>query len=259
MLDLSHLPDKAPDYDLRTLFEANLHFGHKITEWNPKMKRFIYTHKNGVHIFNLEKTAAQLKLAYNLLYQAAVKGETVVVIGTKSSAKETVEKFSREAGLNYVTSRWLGGLLTNWTQVSKSLKKMLRIEKKLEAGEYKGYTKYEIGRIEKELGKLKRFFDGLRDLQHKPDLLVVIDPTKENVAIKEANISGVPIVALIDSNGDPAQIDIPVPGNDDAVKSIELFMSEIARAYQEGKGSHIEAVKPQEKQIDIKVKDSAVK
>ncbi len=237
MLDLSHLPEKAPEYDLRVLFEANLHFGHKVAEWNPKMKRFIYTHKNGVHIFNLEETAAQLQLAYNVVYQAANNGKTVVVIGTKSSAKEAVEKFAKEAGCNYITSRWLGGLLTNWPQVSKSLKKMLQIEKKLETEAYKGYTKYEIGRIEKELNRLKRFFDGLRGLQHKPDLLVVVDPTKEDVAIKEANISGVPVVALIDSNGDPTRIDIPVPGNDDAVKSIELFLSEMTKAYLEGKGA----------------------
>ena len=235
MLDLDNLPNKAPEYDLRTLFEANLHFGHKVADWNPKMQRFIYTHKNGVHIFDLEKTAFKLQQAYNAIYQAASQGKEVVVVGTKSAAKEIVEAKSKEVGLNYITSRWLGGLLTNWDQVSKSLKRMLEMERKLETGEYKGYTKYEVGKIEKEVSRLRRFFDGLRGLKHKPDVLVVIDPVKELVAVKEANISQVPVVALIDSNGNPDLVDVPVPGNDDAVKSIELFMTEIAKAYSEGK------------------------
>ena len=235
MLDLTKLPNKAPEYDLRALFEANLHFGHKVADWNPKMRQFIYTHKNGVHIFDLEKTAKQLQVAYNVVYQAANQGQEVVLVGTKLAAKEVVETKAKEVGLNYVVSRWLGGLLTNWDQVSKSLKKMLEIEKKLGEGQYKGYTKYEIGKIEKELNRLKRFFDGLRGLRHKPDLLVVIDPVKESVAVKEANMAGVPVVALIDSDGDPDLVDVPVPGNDDAVKSIEFFVTEIAKAYKEGK------------------------
>ena len=235
MLDLTHLPEKAPEYDLRALFEANMHFGHKVAEWNPKMRQFIYTHKNGVHIFDLEKTAKQLQLAYNVIYQAAQEGREIVVVGTKPSIKEVVENKAKEAGMNYVVSRWLGGLLTNWEQVSKSLKRMLEIEKKLAEGSYKGYTKYEVGKIEKEKARLERFFGGLRNLKRKPELLVVVDPVKEKVAVKEANLADVPVVALIDSNGDPDLVDVPVPGNDDAVKSVEFFMTEIANAYVTGK------------------------
>ncbi len=260
MLDLTNLPDKAPEYDLRDLFEANMHFGHKVADWNPKMRQFVYTHKNGVHIFDLEKTASQLQLAYNVVYKAAKEGKEIVVVGTKPSIKEVVEAQAKEAKMNYIVSRWLGGLLTNWGQVSKSLKRMLDIEKKLKSDAYKGYTKYEIGKIEKELNRLKRFFDGLHGLTHKPDLLIVVDPVKENVAVKEANIAGVPVVALIDSNGDPDLVDVPVPGNDDAVKSVELFMTEMAKAYVAGKGGKTaknEKIKEKNDKSDEKEKTHA--
>ena len=235
MTDLTKLPDKAPDFDLGELFEAGMHFGHPKRKWHPKMHPWIYMEKNGVHIFDLEKTAAQLKIAYNLVHNLAVQGKKVVVVGTKRQAKEVVEAEAPASGLMYITSRWLGGFLSNWKQVEKSLKRMLKIESNLESGAYKGRTKYEIVQLEKELNRLKRFFDGLRGLKSTPDCLIVIDPNREDNAIKEARMLDVPIIALIDSNSNPEMVDIPVPGNDDAVKAIEIFVKTLAKDYDEGR------------------------
>ena len=237
MIDLTKVPDKSPDFDLGDLFEAGMHFGHPKRKWHPKMKPWIYMEKNGVHIFDLEKTASQLKLAYNLVYDLARQGKKVVMVGTKRQTKAVIEAEVATSGLLYITSRWLGGFLTNWNQVENSLKRMLKIESNLETGAYKGRTKYEIVQIEKELSRLKRFFDGLRGLKSIPDCLIIIDPTRENNAIKEARMLNVPVIALIDSNSNPDLVDLPVPGNDDAVKSIEIFVKTMALAYDEGRNS----------------------
>ena len=241
MLDLSKVPDKAPDFNLEELFEAGMHFGHPRRKWHPKMAPYIYMEKNGMHIFDLEKTAEQLKIAYNLVYHLASEGKKVIIVGTKRQAKEIVERSAEEAGMLYITSRWLGGLLTNWPQVSKSLKRMIEIEKKLEEDGYKGYTKYEVVQIEKELSRLRRFFSGIRGLKDTPDCIIVIDPVKEINVVKEAKVVGVPMVALIDSNGDPTQVDVAVPANDDASKSIEYFVKTLATAYAKGKKTKGEA------------------
>jgi len=248
MIDLSKLPDKAPDFDLAVLFEAGMHFGHPKRKWHPKMKPWIYMEKNGVHIFDLEKTASQLKLAYNLVFDLASQGKKVVMVGTKRQSKAIIEAEAKASGLLYITSRWLGGFLTNWTQVENSLKQMMKIENNLETGAYKGRTKYEIVQLEKELNRLKRFFDGLRGLKNIPDCLIVIDPNRETNAIKEARMLKVPIIALIDSNSNPDLVDLPVPGNDDAVKSIEVFVKTMALAYDEGRKSD---KKPQPKSEKI--------
>lgn len=229
------LPDKAPEYDLRDLLEADCHFGHQKSKWNPAMDEYIYTEKDGIHIFDLAKTAKQLQLAYNYAYQLGKKNKTLIMVGTKRQAREIVRETAEKAGCLYITSRWLGGFLTNWDQVSKSLKRMLKIEEKLEQGEYEAFTKFEQAQIKKELTRLQRFFDGLRTLKKKPDALFVVDPQREDIAVTEANTEGVPVVAMVDSNGDPDQLDIAIPANDDAVTSIKLIVEQIGEAYQAGK------------------------
>lgn len=234
-IDLSKLPDKAPDYDLRKLLDLGAHFGHQRSKWNPAMDEYIYTQKDGVHIFDLEKTAEQLKKAYNFAYKLGKKNKTLIFVGTKRQAREIVKNVAEESGAMHITSRWLGGFLTNWNQVNKSLNRMLQIESNLKEGGYEGFTKYEISQIKKELTRLRRFFDGVRDLKQMPDAIFVIDPDREDIAVKESNIMDVPVMALIDSNGNPDQVDLPIPANDDAVKSVDFFVKQIGEAYSKGK------------------------
>jgi small subunit ribosomal protein S2 len=234
-IDLANLPDKAPEYDLAQMLEAGCHFGHQARKWHPKMKPFIYTEKDGVHIFDLAQTAAQLRAAYNALYELGRTGKTVVFIGTKRQARDSVKAAAELSSSPYITSRWLGGLLTNWEQIQKSLQRMNTIEQGLQNDAYKGYTKFERGQLEKELGRLSRFFSGLRNLKKKPDCLVIIDPIREKNAVKEAGVLGIPVIAMVDSNADPRQVEIAIPANDDAVTSIALIAAELGKAYQEGK------------------------
>lgn len=235
MVDNQTLPHVAPEYDLEVLFDAGCHFGHQTKRWHPKMIEFIYGERNGVHIFDLAKTAEQMQAAYDYLYDLGKKGKTVIFVGTKRSAREIVQTAAVKAGAMYITSRWLGGLLTNWDQVSRSLKRMVEIEEGLKTGKFDGYTKYEQNQFGKEAGRLQRFFDGIRDLKKMPDAIFVVDPRKEDNVIAEAIKTGVPVVGLADSDSDPRPLEVVIPANDDAVKSIELIVNEMAKAYAEGK------------------------
>jgi small subunit ribosomal protein S2 len=235
MLDTASLPDKAPDFDLLALLEAGAHFGHQKAKWSPKMAPYIYMEKDGVHIFDLEKTAAQLQVAYNFAYQLGKQGKTMIVVGTKRQAQEIVREAGATHKVMHITSRWLGGLLTNWDQVRLSIKRMNEIEKGLQTDAYKGYTKYEKVQLEKEMNRLNRFFGGVKELQGKPDCLFIIDPKREKNAVKEANIMGVPVIAMIDSNADPDLVDVAIPANDDAVKSIQYIVDAVIAGYQAGR------------------------
>lgn len=229
------LPDKAPDFDLRELLEAGVHFGHQSQKWHPKMAEYIYMAKDGIHIFDLAKTAEQLTKAYNYAYYLGSQGMSLVMVGTKRQARELIKEAAIDAGAMYVVSRWLGGTITNWQQVSKSRKHMVSLEKGLEKGDFKGYTKYERVQMEKEMVRLQRFFEGIRDLNGLPDALFVVDPTREQNAIKEANLTDIPVMALADTNADPSQLDIVVPGNDDAMGSVKLIVETIAAGYKAGR------------------------
>lgn len=237
MKDYSKLPQVAPEYDLRDLLEAGCHFGHQKSKWDPKMDEFIYMEKDGVHIFDLEKTVNQLQTAYNFVHEMGVKGKSMIMIGTKKQAKQIIEEAATQSGAMYITSRWLGGLLTNWNQVKRSLKRMIDIETGLKSGKYDAYTKFEKVQLEKEASRLSRFFAGIKELKTTPDLLFVVDVAREKNAVKEAKLLGVPVVALIDSNANPEDVDIPIPANDDALRSIKFIVDQIAQAYAEGKKS----------------------
>jgi len=235
IIDVTSLPNKAPTYDLHDLLEVGAHFGHHSRRWHPKMDEWIYGEKDGIHIFDLAKTAEQLTHAYNYAYQLGKEGKTLVFVGTKRQAREVIQNGAEQAGAMFITSRWLGGLLTNWGQVSKSLKRMIEIEEGLKSGKYEGYTKYERVQLEKEADRYARFFGGVRSLKKRPDALFVIDPNREKVVISEASVSNVPVIGLVDSNTDPRPIDLVIPANDDAVKSIEFFVNQIADGYAAGK------------------------
>ncbi len=234
-INLNELPDKAPEYDLRDLLEAGMHFGHQKAKWYPMMAEWLYMEKDGVHIFDLEKTAAQLRLAYNYGYSLGNAGKTLIMVGTKRQASKIIEELATEHGVMYITSRWLGGLLTNWEQVKQSLNRMLELEKGLTSGKYEGYTKYEQVQLEKELNRKKRFFEGIRALKDRPDAIFVVDPKREKIAVNEAQVVGVPVIALTDSNTNPAGIDIVIPANDDALKSIRFAVEAVSAGYAAGK------------------------
>lgn len=263
MTDFSKLPDVAPEYDLRNLMEAGCHFGHQAGDWHPDMDEWIYFQQDGIHIFDLEKTAQQLQKAYNYLYQLGKEGKDVIFVGTKRQAEDYIKEQVAEAEVHWIVSRWLGGLLTNWKQVGKSLRKMIEIEEGLEAGEYEMYTKYEQMQLEKDAQRLARFFDGLRGLKGLPDAIFVIDPERESVAVKEANLTGVPVIAMVDTNTDPNPIDLMIPANDDGRGSIELIVTELAQAYQQGQAEAAgEKLKSKDKSKDKskkKAKKKAVK
>nr|MBP7741013.1 30S ribosomal protein S2 [Candidatus Woesebacteria bacterium] len=198
---------------------------------------FIYMEKDGVHIFDLEKTASQLQLAYNFVYDMASKGKTMVMVGTKKQSKEIIKEEAIENGTMYIISRWLGGLITNWNQVKGSLKRMIEIDSGLKSGKFDGYTKFEKVQLDKEKTRLERFFGGIQELKSTPDFLFVVDVKREKNAVREAKLMGIPVVALIDSNANPEDVDIAIPANDDALRSIKLIVSEIAKAYSAGKKS----------------------
>jgi small subunit ribosomal protein S2 len=237
MTDFANLPNHAPEYDLAQLLEAGCHFGHQTRKWHPAMKEWIYMEKDGVHIFDLAKTAQQLQFAYNYAYDLAQNGKTLVFVGTKRQAREIVQAAATDAGALYINSRWLGGLLTNWEQVSKSLRRMIQIEEGLANDTFKGYTKFEKLQLEKEANRLNRFFKGLKPLKNKPDALFIVDPSREKNAVKEAEVVGVTTVALVDSNTDPRPINLAIPANDDALTSIELVVKAVAEGYKAGKAA----------------------
>ncbi len=228
-------PVQVPEFDLRDLLEAGCHFGHQKSKWNPHMAEWIYMEKDGVHIFDLEKTAQQLQAAYKYAYELGKAGKTLVVVGTKKQARDIVKEAAAETGVNYITSRWLGGLLTNWEQVKRSLKRMIDLETGLKTGGFDKYTKYERMQFEKEELRLARFFEGIRNLKSAPDCLFIIDPKREKIALKEATSEKVPVIAMVDSNTDPREVKIPVPANDDAVKSIAYVVKAVTSGYAAGK------------------------
>jgi small subunit ribosomal protein S2 len=201
------------------------------------MAKWIYAEKDDVHIFDLIKTVEQLKLAYNIAYALGKQGKSLVVVGTKKQARDIVKELCTAAHMQYIASRWLGGLLTNWEQVQKSLARMLHIEKGLQEGAFTQFTKYERVLLEKEKGRLERFFGGLRELKAKPDMLFVIDPGRESVAISEASRTGVPIIGMVDTNTDPDKVDVVIPANDDSEKSIRLIAEAVIAGYTAGRNA----------------------
>lgn len=221
--------------DLEALLEAGAHFGHQVRRWNPKMSRYIYTERDGVHIFDLAKTAAQLESACQTLYEAGRSGKVVVFIGTKRQAQDIVREHAIDAGASYIVTRWPGGLLTNWEQVGKSIAKLNQMKKNREEGKYTRYTKYEQVKIDKDIARLERFFGGVATLQRVPDMLVVVDINKEIVPIKEANAKQIPVIAIADSNTDPDLVETAIPANDDAVGSINVLVTALTAAYKQGR------------------------
>lgn len=221
--------------DLKELLEAGCHFGHQARRWNPKMAPYIYTERDGVHIFDLGITAQKLAEAMEFVKEWVASGKEMVFVGTKRQAQAIVREEALAVGAPFISERWLGGTITNWDEIGKRLTKLKDMKVKREAGEYKKYTKKENVLIEKEIAKLERFLGGLVNLSHAPEALFVVDINKEEVAVREAKLRELPVVGVVDTNTDPIMVTKVIPANDDAVRAIKLVVSKIAFAYGEGK------------------------
>jgi len=219
---------------LRDLLQAGVHFGHQTRRWNPKMRPFVYGAKNGIHIIDLQKTARGLIDATRFLQQSVAHGGTVLFVGTKRSAREIISEEASRCGMFYINHRWLGGTLTNWQTVKKSIDRLLQLEHARDEGRFDLLTKKEALELNREITKMDKNLGGIKKMKGLPSALFVVDPRKEHIAVREACTLGIPVVALCDTNCDPDGIDYVIPGNDDALKSIRLFTTAISDAVIEG-------------------------
>jgi small subunit ribosomal protein S2 len=222
-----------PEFTMRQLLEAGVHFGHQTHRWNPKMKSYIYGSRNGIHIIDLSQTVPLLHQALVAVADTVAKGGRVLFVGTKRSAAEHIADAAKRSAQYYVNSRWLGGTLTNWKTISNSIKTLRTVDETL-AKENSGLTKRELLEMTRTKEKLDKALGGIKDMGGTPDLLFVIDTNKEQIAIKEANRLGIPVIAVIDTNSDPAGVTYPIPGNDDAGRAVALYCDLISRACIEG-------------------------
>ena len=220
---------------IKQLLEAGVHFGHKTSRWNPKMRKYIFGERSGIYIIDLEKTVDCLNKARDFLMDITSKGEAVLFVGTKKQAQEVVLQEALRSGMYYVIERWPGGLLTNFATIKKSINRLKDIEKMREDGTFKKLTKKEVARLEKESDKLKKNLSGIVQMERMPKAIFVVDTKKEETAVREANRLGIPVVGFIDTNSDPDLVAYPIPGNDDATKSVRLISSLIADTVIEGR------------------------
>ena len=241
---------------MKELLEAGVHFGHQTRRWNPKMKRYIFGKRNGIYIIDLQKTVRLFAEASEFVTQLAEAGKRILFVGTKRQAQEVIAEEAERCGEFYVTNRWLGGTLTNFSTLRGSIKRMKEIEERL-ADEDNMLTKKEILRLERQLSRMQENLGGIRDLDSLPDALFIVDPKKESIAVAEANKLGIPVIAIVDTNCDPEQINYVIPGNDDAIRSIRLFSSKVADAYRSGSKQLEEEMMIESEGADVAVEATA--
>jgi len=215
---------------MKELLEAGVHFGHQTRRWNPKMKRYIFGARNGIYIIDLQQTVKMFRTAYDFIVKTAAKGESVLFVGTKKQASESIYEEANRAEEYYVQNRWLGGMLTNFSTIKKSIHRLKKIEKMEIDGTFSSLTKKEIAKLNREKAKLEKNLSGIKEMKDLPGAIFIIDTRKEQIAVAEAKRLGIPIVAVVDTNCDPTDIDYPIPGNDDAIRAITLFAEIIANA-----------------------------
>jgi small subunit ribosomal protein S2 len=219
---------------MKEMLDAGVHFGHQTQRWNPKMKNYVYTARGGIHIIDLQKTVVRAQKAAEFVKEVAANGGRLIFVGTKKQAIEPVQEAAQKCGQYYVTKRWLGGMLTNFETIKSSIDRLRRIDQMKEKGEFNYLTKKERARLEKEYLRLSEFLNGIRDMKDMPSAMFVVDLPKEHIAVAEATRLGIPVVGMADTNSDPEMIQYPIPGNDDAIRSIKLFANMVADAYIEG-------------------------
>jgi small subunit ribosomal protein S2 len=220
---------------MKELLEAGVHFGHQVKRWNPKMKRYIFGQRNGIYIIDLQKTVKMFETAYNFVKDLSSRGETVLFVGTKKQAQDVIIEEAQQSEAFFVNQRWLGGMLTNFKTIKQGIEKLKKIESMSEDGTYGLLTKKEVAKYETERQRLNKHLSGVKEMNALPGAVVIIDPKKESIAVAEARKLSIPIVALVDTNCDPDDIDYVIPGNDDAIRSIRLVTSRMAQAFKEGR------------------------
>ena len=215
---------------MKSLLESGVHFGHQVKRWDPRMKKYIFASRNGIHIIDLQKTIAAIRESYEAVRKIASSGKSVLFVGTKKQAQQAIQKEAERCGMFYVNNRWLGGMLTNFTTIKKSLQRLKKIEKMEVDGTFGNLTKKEVSALQKEKAKLEKNLGGIKEMKELPGAIFIIDTHKEQIAVAEAHRMGIPVIAVVDTNCNPEGIDYPIPGNDDAIRAITLFTSIIANA-----------------------------
>lgn len=220
---------------MKNLLEAGVHFGHQTRRWNPKMSKFIFTERNGIYIIDLQKTVKQIEQAYAFVREIVADGGRVLFVGTKKQAQEAVETEAKRSGQFYVSHRWLGGMLTNYKTIRKRIDRLKKLELMEEDGTFQRLPKKEVIKLRREIERLEKFLGGIKEMDKLPDVLFVIDPKNEKIAVNEAKILGIPVIGVVDTNCDPDEVDIAIPGNDDAIRAVKLLTGTIANAIVEAK------------------------
>ena len=220
---------------MKQLLEAGVHFGHQTRRWNPKMAKYIFTERNGIYIIDLQKTVKKLEEAYMFIRDVAASGESVLFVGTKKQAGESIKEEAERAGANYVNARWLGGMLTNFRTIRRRIDRLAQLRTMEEDGTFDRLSKKEVVKLNLEIEKLEKFMGGIKTMKKLPGAMFIVDPRKERIAVAEAKKLGIPIVAIVDTNCDPDEIDYVIPGNDDAIRAVKLIAQTMANAILEGK------------------------
>lgn len=220
---------------MKQLLEAGVHFGHQTRRWNPKMARYIFTERNGIYIIDLQKTTKQVDKAHAFIKDIVANGGSVLFVGTKKQAQEAIEQEARRCSQYFVSQRWLGGMLTNFSTIKKSIDLLFELERQEIDGTFEALPKKEVIQLRKQKDRLEKFLGGIKNMTKLPDVLFVVDPRKERIAIKEAQLLGIPVVAIVDTNCDPDEVDLVIPGNDDAIRAVKLITGAMANGIIEGK------------------------
>ena len=220
---------------MKQLLEAGVHFGHQTRRWNPKMAEYIFTERNGIYIIDLQKTVKKLEEAYMFVRDVAANGDNVLFVGTKKQAGESIKEEAERAGAHYVNARWLGGMMTNFKTIRRRIQRLEQLRKMQEDGTFDRLPKKEVGKLELEIEKLEKYLGGIKTMDKLPGALFIVDPRKERIAVAEAKKLGIPIVAIVDTNCDPDEIDYVIPGNDDAIRAVKLIAGTMADAIIEGR------------------------
>ncbi|MBQ1901704.1 MAG: 30S ribosomal protein S2 [Lachnospiraceae bacterium] len=220
---------------MKQLLEAGVHFGHQTRRWNPKMDPYIYTERNGIHIIDLQKSVGMIDDAYNAVFDIVAQGGTVLFVGTKKQAQDTIKEEAERCGMYYVNERWLGGMLTNFKTIQSRIARLKAIEKMAEDGTFERLPKKEVAGLQKELEKLQKNIGGIADMKRIPDAIFIVDPKKERICVQEAHALGITLIGIADTNCDPEELDFIIPGNDDAIRAVKLIVSKMADAVVEAK------------------------
>ena len=228
-----------PDTTIKELLEAGAHFGHQTSRWDPRMKRYIFTKRNGIHIIDLEQTSAMLSKAKEAVRQIIAEGGAILFVGTKKQAQEAIESEAKRCGMPYINVRWIGGILTNFSTIQSRIDHLVRLEDQKARGEFSRLPKKEALKLDEEIVRLNRQLGGIKEMTRLPSALFVIDTVKERIALAEAKRTGIPVVAVADTNSNPEELDYPVPANDDAIRAVKLVCTKIADAVMEGKALQV--------------------